>query len=778
MTTTPPTATPPRPPPRADAAPSRTASGPGSEAYTSATAGLAVALAATALSGVLSGPRWFPFALVTIAVVIAVGMLLRTLQLPPFAVASSQLAALVALVIAVFTRSGVLVVLPGPDAVGELGRLFARAGQQIHVGVPPVPESTELLCLVVMALGLVTLAVDTVAVSMAAPAASGLVLLCVLAVPASLDDRLLPWWSFALGVLGFALLLTVDRQRRHLVWGEPAGPGGHAGATRAAIAVSAGATAAALVAGAALTGVGTEGRLLGVRSHPDPAITGIGLNPFTSLRGQLDTGEVVELFRVRGLTERAYLRALTLSRFADQQGWRQGPLDGAVPADGGLEAGAGRPGGTLPLPVGVTRPVPGPQVQVQIEPVGYVDNWLPSFGYPLKLDGVGADWRYDPDAITVFSDRRQHAEPYTELGVLPQPDPARLRATGPAGTASFTDVDPQYLDTGGVDPKVAALAAEVTAKAPTAFDAALALNRWFTTPDNGFRYDLRTAPGSSGNALVDFLVTGRAGYCEQFASAMAIMLRTLGVPARVAVGFTSGTADGEDRLITTADAHAWVEAWFPGSGWLPFDPTPLSDGRTVLPRYLDLSPAPRGDTPAPQTQPPPRAPDVEPSLPAAAQPGSAADDGGVGMRTTIGLSTAAVLLLALVTGFAPLAVRRARRRRRLQLVGSGGPQAASAAWEELLAESADRGVTPLAGETVRSTARRLVREHGLDELGQDGLRTLVLAVERSWYADGHDSDEEDPQDVADALDAARESMQRCAPSSRRARLLPRSVLRR
>jgi transglutaminase-like putative cysteine protease len=539
--------------------------------------------------------------------------------------------------------------------------------------------------------------------------------------------------------------------------------------------VSAGATALALVAGVVLTGVGTEGRLLGMRGGPDRSLTGIGLNPFTSLRGQLDTGDVVELFRVRGLTERAYLRALTLSRFADQEGWRQGPLDGAVPAADGAAGGIG---GTLPLPAGVTSPVPGRRVQVQIEPIKYVDNWLPSFGYPLRLGGLGPDWRYDPDATTLFSDRRQRAEPYTELGVLPEPDPVRLRAAGPAGSPRFTAIDPRYLDTGGVDPRVATLAAQVTATAPTAFDATVALNRWFTDPATGFRYDLRTATGNSGNALVDFLFTGRAGYCEQFASAMAIMLRTLGVPARVAVGFTAGTVQGADRLITTADAHAWVEAWFPGSGWLPFDPTPLTGGRGVVPSYL------QPDRPPPAAIAPDR-PD-QPARPAAAAPGlravpapsTAADHGGLGTGIRTGLVAAGVLILVLGVGLTPLMVRRSRRDRRLQLVRAGGPLAASAAWDEVLADSADRGVTPPAGETVRSTARLLVREHALDEPGRDGLRTLIGAVERSWYDEGqHTVTEDDPQAVADALDEVRHSMRRCAPAPARARLLPRSVLR-
>jgi transglutaminase-like putative cysteine protease len=753
-----------------------------SAAVAGTVAGLAVALAATSLAGVLTGLRWWGYVLLTIVVVVAAGVLLRSLRMPPIVVAAGQLAALVGLVTAVFAHSGGFAVLPGPTAVAELRSLLGGAAEQIRIGVPPVPASAELLCLVVLALGLVAIVMDALAVSVAAPAASGLVLVCVVAVPAAVSDQLLPWWTFVLGALGFALLLTIDGQRRYLAWGQSTGrqstgPGEYLSAVPAAVAVTTGALVVALVVGTTVTAVGTNQ----APGHGRQA-TGIGLNPFTSLRGQLNTGNVVHLFRVRGLGQRAYLRALTLSRFTTKVGWGQGSLDTSIPADSGEQVPE-----RLPLPAGVAQPVSGSTVQVQIEPINYADNWLPTFGYPLVLTGIGPDWSYDPDAITIFSGRRQRAQPYTELGVLPQPDPQLLRAAGPAGTRLFATADPQYLDTGGVDQRVRLLAAQLTAGTRTAFDATVAINRWFTEPANGFRYDLRTVPGNSGDALVDFLFTGHRGYCEQFASAMAIMLRTLRVPARVAVGFTPGTFEDGSRLITTEDAHAWVEVWFPGAGWLPFDPTPLSDGRTVIPGYV----APRGIPPGGDSLParPPvtdtTAPTPDAATPASQQP--VAGNPGLGAGTRIGLVIAGLLVLATLAGLTPLAVREARRRRRLYLVDGGGPQAVSAAWEEVLAESADRGVVHPVGETVRARAQRLAREHTLDEAGQAGLRTLVGTVERSWYGSAvrapargtlspDTSARDADRELRDAVDAVRASFARCAPPTRTARLLPRSVL--
>ncbi|MGH3788875.1 MAG: transglutaminase TgpA family protein [Pseudonocardiaceae bacterium] len=742
-----------------------------------AVAGSAVALAATSLGALIEGPLWWGSVVLAIAVVVATGVLLRSIRMPPIVVAAGQLATLVGLVTALFTSSGWLGVLPGPTAAAELRALLEGAAQQAQVGIPPVLATTELICLVVVVVGLVAVAVDTLAISAAVPASTGLVLLCMVTFPAALSHRPLPWWSFVLGAVGFALLLAVDSQRRQVAWGKSAGPSGYTGAAPAAVAVTAGAVVVALLVGTTVTAVGT-GRSTGNGTATGQPVSGIGLSPFTSLRGQLSNGELLALFRVRGLDQPAYLRALTLSRFATRVGWQQGSLDSAVPA--GEEQTV-----RLPLPAGVTTPVSGSTLRVSIEPIHYTDNWLPSFGYPLALAGIGPDWNYDPDTTTIFSDRRQRAEPYTELGVLPQPDPQLLREAGPAGGPPFATVDSRYLDTGGVDQRVAALTAQITASSRTAFDAAVAVNEWFTQPRNGFSYDLETAPGNGEDALVDFLFTGRQGYCEQFASAMAIMLRTLQVPARVAIGFTPGTATGDSRLITTKDAHAWVEVWFPGTGWLPFDPTPLSDGRTAMPGYAPVELPPAGDPPplAEPSQAGPVTPAPDALAAAPPQPGTV-DSGLEAGGGSVGLAVAGSLVLVVLAGLSPLAVREGRRRRRLHLASTGGLQAVSAAWEEVLAESADRGVVPPVGETVRATAARLAHEHGLDETGQAGLRTLVNAVERSWYSGSSQlgrsaiaiGNRDTDGELVDALQAVRASMVRCAPQTRMARLLPRSVL--
>jgi len=114
----------------------------------------------------------------------------------------------------------------------------------------------------------------------------------------------------------------------------------------------------------------------------------------------------------------------------------------------------------------------------------------------------------------------------------------------------------------------------VAGRARTPYAAATALVRWFRTT-GGFTYT-NTPAVYAAAPLVGFVAQTRAGYCQHFAGAMALMLRYLGIPARVAVGFSSGVYDGPHHRwdVSDHDAHAWVEAWFRGYGWLPFDPTP------------------------------------------------------------------------------------------------------------------------------------------------------------------------------------------------------------
>jgi transglutaminase-like putative cysteine protease len=229
------------------------------------------------------------------------------------------------------------------------------------------------------------------------------------------------------------------------------------------------------------------------------------------------------------------------------------------------------------------------------------------------------------DGTAVAAHDLPRDEHYVAFSYAPRPTPAKLADSPPLYPATlaregYLDVQPGLavpaFGAAGRDERIQRLftvyafdrnlapyravyakAREVVGTPSNPYAAALALETWFRT-GGGFTYSER--PGRAGTApLADFVTTTKRGYCQHFAGAMALMLRYLGIPARVAAGFTSGTYDGDHRTwtVTDHDAHTWVEAWFRGYGWLPFDPTPgrgtLSAPYTSSSRNFDLSAARR-----------------------------------------------------------------------------------------------------------------------------------------------------------------------------------------
>ncbi|MFD9964056.1 DUF3488 and DUF4129 domain-containing transglutaminase family protein [Amycolatopsis sp. NPDC059020] len=828
-------------------------------------AGLATLCAATSLTSVVAGWAWFGYLLVAVVLIAATGLALRSLRAPTIVVGLSQLLVLLFLITGSFTSHGILKIIPGARALDELSQTLAASAEQIRTGLAPVDGTPPILCLVTIAIGLVAVLVDTLAVAAAAPAATGLVLLCVYAVPAALADDMLPWWTFVLGAAAFAGLLAVDGNHRHRRWRTREAPGAGGSASVLPIPIAVVSTAIVLgLLGGTVTWVGTVGKIPfggngagGRGTSPG----GFGVEPFTELRGLLDQGENTELFKVRGLnTDRQLLRAFTLDTYTPNKGWG---LRNGGQAQQGVQANR-----TLPMAPGDDGS--GPTRQIQIEPTGWVDNWLPIYGAPREQRGVADNWLYDRVTGAVFTTRKESAPTYTEAASLKQPTQDELRTVD----VNPADLPPYYTQVDRVDPRVRAKTEQLTAGKSTNFDKATALWQFFTA-QNGFVYDTRTADATDADALADFVLVGKRGFCEQFASAMAVMARVAGLPSRVAIGFTPGVRKGDYQSISSQDAHAWVEVYFGDRGWVSFDPTPLADGRGVVPPYLQqngptggkttdtqVAPsAPTSSAPATgtsrdpakdQAQAPAEAPkpddtDWEGILaavfwalgvlvilaavffrkrlgtrlrggpatsPADSRPGQGSeptrDEGAVALATrprtqavgderarmvlawvplvVAGLWTAGIaflaawaswwlglivlVLLAVLAG--PAAVRDFQRRRRLSVVASHRPGAADAAWRELLAECADRGLPIPDSDTVRVAGQKLAQKHHLDEEGREGLRAVIGAVERSWYSGREDTDPE----LSRSFGEVRHSLRRNAPTSWRGKLFPKSLFTR
>jgi hypothetical protein len=160
---------------------------------------------------------------------------------------------------------------------------------------------------------------------------------------------------------------------------------------------------------------------------------------------------------------------------------------------------------------------------------------------------------------------------YEGDSLLPSIQPAIVRVAGEDYPPEITST---YLQLPlRLDPRIPDLARKMTATGHNPFDKAVAM-QYYLQKNYGYTLNLSGTPGR--DPLAYFLFESRAGHCEYFASAMAIMLRTLGIPSREVNGFLPGEYNdlAGDYIVRASDAHSWVEAYFPGSGWVTFDPTP------------------------------------------------------------------------------------------------------------------------------------------------------------------------------------------------------------
>ncbi len=259
-------------------------------------------------------------------------------------------------------------------------------------------------------------------------------------------------------------------------------------------------------------------------------------------------------------------------------------------------------------------------------------------------------------------------ERYGATAVVP---PAVSASPGPGATGLSTAQLAPDLALGAVSPVVTALARQVTAVATTPLARAEALVDWFRSGD--FRYTL-TPPGPppGTDPLVAFLTTVRAGTCEAFAGAFAVMARSLGLPTRVAVGFTGGRAgSGGTTTVRGADAHEWPEVYLGAAlGWVSFEPTPqlpsgeLSPPSVVGPTGIQVPitiPPASGPVPTTTAAPTPTSGSVPASLGrGSGVPGTSTTSAGVGTWPAVGGGVVVVLAAALV-----LVTWRRRQRRRV-----------------------------------------------------------------------------------------------------------------
>jgi len=626
--------------------------------------------------------------------------------------------------------------IPTTGTLQRFGELFEWSQESIRNQTVPAEADGGILFLVASGIGLVALAADVVAIALRRRALVGVLVLVVLWIPVFTIMREFDLFWVMLTLISFLYLLRADAPVPD---------------RRLTLAVGGGALAVALVAQVVLPT--TEPVQAGT---PGTAIR-TGDSPIVNLGNDLRRDAERRAFTYTTESGSAgYMRLASLDLF-DGDTWTvtEVPFDeDRVPQEFG--------------------PPPGLSSEVEVTPhrisvqIANLDSiWLP-LPYPTQsVNGLSPGWSWDPATLTLragFGSTR--GEDYAVSSLVLNPTPEQLLDAGSTVPTSVDDLAVLNPDsvaaarelTGNPDdgevviPEIIGeTAREVAGEAGSIYEKALALQQFLRAGDFVYSEEAPVEEGYDGTGL-DVIATFlevQSGYCVHFASAMALMARSLGIPARVAVGFLPG-----DRLpdrvegravyeVTSHDLHAWPELYFDGVGWLPFEPT---TSRGVVPDYADTSvegvPLPAGGSSDPGETPTDDGATENPrDLDAGDNLGTGGSAGGVPPGI---LWLVAGGLLALLVAATPAVVRWAERRMRIRTIRRGFAPAVLG-WRELLQSAEDVGIRVPPAATAREAGRALERaiadgrrprKHAEEAIadGSRAVHSIVDSVELEGYA--------------------------------------------
>jgi transglutaminase-like putative cysteine protease len=368
-----------------------------------------------------------------------------------------------------------------------------------------------------------------------------------------------------------------------------------------------------------------------------------------------------------------------------------------------------------------------------IRVLDFGSQYLPLPYAPRTFDAPG-DWRYDANSLIVVNadNRAQDLRrlTYTVESVDIEPDSSDLNnaVAGTPADAAVTAVIPTDLPDNLVQ-----LANRITADADTPAGKAAAIQAYLRSGQ--FTYSTDPLPGSGYQALQNFLLTDRRGYCEQFASAMAMMARVVGIPSRVSVGFLPGEQGEEGWSVSIRDMHAWPELYFANHGWVRFEPTPASVTGSAPSWTVQTEDSAESD-PSANPSSEPTAGDESPGAVPSTGPSELPTDLGQGAGAAWGrtLITAGIVLVLLAILAAPATIRVRRRSGRLNRSGPAEEQV-EAAWAEIRDTVVDYG-----GSWPEGSPRTIGREVAdqLDAEESESMSRVATLVERSRYARSFD----------------------------------------
>jgi len=478
-------------------------------------------------------------------------------------VAASAAAALLMIGVVVFPAT-TWFGLPTLSTLEALGRALGNLGRRAIEEAAPAPALPALFAPSLIAVWSASYAAHALASRAASP-------ILALVPPAGLvgfanvvaEDGARPAYAAVFLLAALAVIYTSGMRQLDL-WGPvlprrslstarlAAGPSGRL-ARRLGVAV----TAVAVFLPGLLPGFGADA----VLDLEGGSGARVAISPLVDIRPNLLRRDALELFTVEA-DRPAYWRLQALDEYTGRF-WRPGDPRGerAVPIPGDRSL--------LPRPPGS-----GPTLTQRIRVTRLGGRYLPAAQTPVEIATAGLDVRHDLDrGSLIVPEGLTGAFEYNIVSELFSPNPEDLDRD-----FDFSAVDPRYLALPADTPEaIFDRTFDITGGALTPYRQALAIQNYL----RNFTYDLEAPPGHGSDDLLNFL-QARRGYCEQFAGTMAVMLRVLGYPSRVAIGFGPGTPDDDGVFhVTTDQAHAWVEMFFPGYGWLPFEPTPTRNNPTA-----------------------------------------------------------------------------------------------------------------------------------------------------------------------------------------------------
>jgi len=737
------------------------------EALVAALATLSVGWPLTTL---LTEQTWLGPAVVLIAMVALCGSVLRSVDAPPAVVSLGQLAFGTLGISAVYLRQTLWYGLPTPTTARAATVLLQEAGAVLSTYAAPAPTTSGVAFLVVAVLILTAVSVDTIAVTGRSPAMAGIPLAAAFLVSVSNSGEAMEPWFFV--ATGAAWLLMVVQQgerlieawpsrgRREFVTGDDVSHGRTRHRSTARL-LGAGTLVLALLGAGLLPHLPPTYFANGLARNPEANDLGGGggdvsfvetMDPGADLRSQ-STATVLRYTSSARVLEPLKVTATEVY----QDGEWQPPQRRRTELVDPLTTSADKVAELAP------------EVRTTVETIRVTVNSLrpPHLATPVpvtSLDVEGAPWLFDTRAEVARLTGRP-VERYT-AGFISlartdeMPGDVGVRAaTPPLMRPELLAIPEEAL------PAVRSRADEVVGEQPTTpLQRAIAIQNHLRGADYVYSLDLAQRRPDVADEPISQFLTSKQGYCVQFATAMVMMARYEGIPARMALGFLPGELQqSSERTVVAADAHTWPELYLDGLGWTRFEPTPGT--RTgPAPAFTRTASSAVDDALVPT---PDAVPDIEPEP--APDPQGSEDSPLEQVLVRAGWVLLALTAMGVLMLLVPLAGRWFRERE--ARAATTAPERVEAQWLLLTRSLSDLGVPPPPPQSPRSMHRHYTEHTELDRRGEEALGRVTQTLERTRYAV---TDADGPPglagDVATIIDRVREA----SPSSvrARARLLP------